>query len=686
MKNKRIFKWLPAVLFSLLTFVTIVLCTASDERINVTIKSLSDDNYLNFLKVGETRYRVIELAKHYDLESFDNDTEEFDDDIVLLKKGEEINFSVSKFHNLGIYFDDDKSKGTILIKYGNKQHKINFKNKNVNSKYILNTSLYDIFKKEISNYNLFVIGLIIISFSCLYYFLISKIVNIFIFLKTKKDFKIRNIVLLFIIYFLISILCMLPLVEVLHSFYSFVVVIQLAFIIYYFRDELKKTLHNIFPLFAIIVSVNMAILIPPFHVPDEFSHFCKAYSLFHKEDIIYDDGYILKFNDNIYETINKYNFDTHNPNYRITIKEYFVDSTIFAKGKKEHTAYGFNNTATLNSFAYIASSLIIEVALLLKLPFMFAVLLGRIINSLIFIICGYLALKIIPHFKRAMFLMLLFPITIQQTAAINQDSITLSIVFLLVSIILKEIYDKDKKIKNSSIIIIFVLSLFLGMCKPGYFLISAMTMLIPKERFKSKKQCLLVKYLPVLLCFLMSLDKFLGVGVIESKKPIKELVSIKYAITHPIYVIRICINTFIFRCSLDLMTGHLNLFGWSTVFYDGIYAFVIYYLYLIMLGFNNQEDTKISVKFRIVTVIIAILTMGIIYASAMIGFRMTFITSDMISGLQSRYFIPVTILLVISLSNNFLEIKFKNKNLLAVLLVTLTFFVSFYVIINQFTI
>jgi len=68
----------------------------------------------------------------------------------------------------------------------------------------------------------------------------------------------------------------------------------------------------------------------------------------------------------------------------------------------------------------------------------------------------------------------------------------------------------------------------------------------------------------------------------------------------------------------------------------------------------------------------------------MFSFNMTTIHSTIVAGLQSRYFIPMTILFAFALSNNLVKINIKRKEMLYAIVVIVTFGVSFFTIINGF--
>ncbi|MGN1268880.1 MAG: DUF2142 domain-containing protein [Candidatus Aphodocola sp.] len=691
--NKKVCKILLILIsfgLACLTILSGILYDISRKKVEINIKSLTGKNYISEIKIGETNYYISDFSEKYNLKLIDKEKNKNsnEDDRLLLDEGEELNFEINFLHDISIYFDKKMSNGKVEIKYGKTTEYINTNSAKSKDYFVVFNTLSTLIKDYVNNFNIanyIIISLLILLFCFIYKMLINKILNIINSVKKNDKINIWQIIFCFIIYFLINILCMLPVIEVLNKWYFIIIILQVVAIVYYLKDLIKNKLHYIFLFLAIILCVNISILIPPFHVPDEFSHYLKAYSIFNKDDVKIEDGkHYIKIYDDTYNTIQKYTYDLHSSEYRMTIKEYFTDLSIYAKGSKE-TKVNFENTATLNSFAYIPSAIVIKISLICGFPFILSTLFGRIINALIFIVLGFLAIKIIPFFKKIFFLVMLFPITIQQVTAVNQDSITLSIIFFLLAIILKEILDKEKYISKKNITLIIILSVFLGMCKPVYFLIVLLILLIPNKKFETRNEAILFKVLPIALCFVFSLYKFFQAGSNAIETTQGNFVTVAYAIKHPFEIIKIFLITFNSRGSLDLLTGQLNGFGWHTIYYDYLTSFfIIANLYVILLISDNDSIKQLTLCKRIFIFLIGFIILMFIYASTLVGFSLTKIGSEVIDGLQPRYFIPITLLFLVSISSNFIRTNFKNKNIPAIILIILNYSLSFYMIIKGF--
>ncbi len=671
MKNKFII-CIVSVILAVLTIITSTLFYISKDRINFSITADNGDVYITCITIGGSEYNLSDFASNYELKLNKENN-------LVLKEGKIIDFSITKLHDVRIIFNKNKSNGIAKISYNKNIKEIDLEKNNVNY-YFQGVSLIKLLKNKLDNLN----SLIILLFSlCILTFIYSNIIafgsRFLRKVQQNYELKISNIILCFIIYSVINYICMLPIMYKLEVWYFLIIMIQLIFVAWYFRSHIKDHLQNIFVFFAIILCSNMAILIMPFHVPDEFSHYFKAYSIFNKQDLI--GKYSIKIYDSTYNSIYKYNNDLANSEHKISMREYFADFSVRGVGLKR-ISQKFPATINLNSFAYIPSAIAIKVVLILKLPFIWTMLLARLVNALIFVLLGYLALKIIPYFKKILFLVMLFPITIQQVTGVNQDSLTLSIIFIYIAYILNQIYGSNKKISKKSIILILVLSVCLGMCKPAYFSLALLTILIPKEKFNSVKEKYLVRSVPFILCFGVSATKFFGVN--GGSPILKDAVTFNYALHNPMFIIELVFNTIYNRISIDFIEGQLNTFGWLNVSYKYLLSFIFPYLYLSVLLFDSSETKKIKVKERLILGVISIIICGVVYASGLFSFGSTTINSDIIGGLQPRYFIPAVLLSCFAISNDFIVFKIKNKNTLAVGLVIVMFAVVFSTIIYGF--
>ncbi len=682
-KKRKIICIVASLMLSFIALITFISCYQAKKRINFKITASDGIVAVNYIRIGETQYKIKAFAERYNLNYSNNNTKENDwDDILYIDKDKSVEFSLTRFHNINIGIEKNKTKGDLLVSYNNKIKKYDFSSKNKTdgvfitnhfSKIILDYFTNITINKAVLTFFVYVVSCIILYYILRYALLVVDKV------KEKKELKITDIILLFLSVLILCLLLLYPCMELIGRYIIIPIFVILCIFIYYLKDSLKNNIHSIFALLAIISTILFSLIIPPFHVPDEPAHYFKAYSILNP-DKVDNKNKTLSLKSNIDNTIQKYTFDLLNGNYRTSAKEYFANFWVKQEGNK-YISYNFYNTYDLKPIAYIPSAIVIKISTMLNFPFIFTLILGRLINALIFVILGFLALKKIPYFKKILFVVMLFPITIQQVSAVNQDSLTLSISFLIISQILYLIKGKFKKISLKDMVLTIILCCILGLCKPVYFPITFLLLMIPKNKFNSKKDKAIFVSIAILIPIILCSTNY-GQYVTGSVNSEKKLYKMSMIITQPFTIINVVFQTILERLDLDIIRGQINGFGWSTVWYKNIGAFILPILYLLILFFDNPEESKLTKLEKIIFASVFVIIFGIVYASML--FSWTEYGSVTIDGLQSRYFIPAVLLLAIALTNNKIKTSFKNKELYTIIIVLITISYSLFTIIKGF--
>lgn len=145
---------------------------------------------------------------------------------------------------------------------------------------------------------------------------------------------------------------------------------------------------------------------------------------------------------------------------------------------------------------------------------------------------------------------------------------------------------------------------------------------------------------------------------------------------------KIFIKTFIYRFDLDIFRGHVDGFGWSTKHHISAILWSISCIYFIMIFVNDNENDKISRDSKLVMLSVSFVLYCLIYLICFAGW--TRLGSDMINGIQSRYFIPCLPLIYIGISNECIKLNVKNKYRLYTVLLTLVQILVVFTLIKSF--
>lgn len=295
------------------------------------------------------------------------------------------------------------------------------------------------------------------------------------------------------------------------------------------------------------------------------------------------------------------------------------------------------------SFTYCLSALGISIGRLLVLNGILCILLGRILNFILFVLCIAYCLGNTPIFKSIFIFIGLLPITLQQAFSLSYDSIVLSLSLLIVSLTIQLFH--DKKLNAKKWVLLIGSCTLLIPCKSFAYAplvlapISFVLTKIDFSKFKNKKGRL---FLGILVLAIL-LIYFLGVAFVGARI---QSGTILYLIFNPDVLYRVLRNTLYNRGTFILISalgGSLELCTIS-IFNPITIAYIVVMRFLIV-KMNPKKigmDKKVQLLFML---IIFISFLGSMLAMYGWSYSMGFFDGKTIEGFQGRYLLPVLPLL-----------------------------------------
>ncbi len=473
----------------------------------------------------------------------------------------------------------------------------------------------------------------------------------------------------------------------------------------------------IFILLSLIFGPFYIFISPPFQPPDESLHFLKSYQL----ASFYNEFEITKSE---IEEINSYLEMRWNTKHKINLNTvgFFkipktkdsvliniqdIDFTVHRLELTNQISEVGINKIKLDSglipyIAYLPSALGIVIGKLFNLPFIVMLYLGRFTGFMVWLIVSFFALKIMPFMKNSMLLLLLMPMTIYIACSISYDPLTYSISFLWIATILNIYSDTDKKVAFKDILYLFALSFILSGCKRIYIILVLIFFIIPISRFFSRKMYFLAiglifiplfatLFFPMILQtvnqdFVITPEYIIGNSFAE--KSIQQLDYIRHS---PIQFLKTAFSTvFVYKLP-SILNSFIGKFGWYELSLPWI--FPIYYLFLILTTGIAESETIPKFNLKNIVLFISIIFIEIImilFVSFVLftSWNSPRIGGGIIEGIQGRYFIPFSplIILVISFSlSKILKIK-MGKTLIKAIYYSIIFIsiVSVIIIFNRY--
>ncbi|MBQ9318556.1 MAG: DUF2142 domain-containing protein [Bacilli bacterium] len=678
--NKKKILFFLSIIISFFCIISIMLGLYAQNKSKYTFYTddINDGVYIKDLYIGDS------IVK---LEDYDTDVNTFDQikQKILLSRNENYILNISKIDNLKLSFENT-SNDIILMKVKKSNKIINTIKIYPNSTYIFmdNTGTLAIIYSIISSFSLFEYILYIslfLLFSLIVYLSLIYINNFVNDLITDK-FKIKKFIISVFLLFAINLMYIFPLMQI----YKFLALIPMfvfltIFIFIFYKKKVDK-LHNYYILLTMFIGILFVLVLPPLHIPDEFSHFMKAYQtsfVFQEKNEVVKDATYVYLPEDFRNFIIKYDSQTLNYHFKMHPRTYFDDlfkATNYAKLSKNLTWYSLKYNT---SFPYWLGTIMSFVARLTRMPVIILYYLSKLLCFIISTLMCYLAIKIVPKFKKIFFLVPLLPIFIQQAFGINVDWLTNCTFILLLAYIIKEIYNQDE-MNNHNLKIIIILSIILGFCKFGYFPIALSILLISNKKKNKKRNYL--KYFIMAIIVLMPILIMLNYKLMMSRAVTpapRNLIPMTTLIMHPKMLLGMLIRTFAIRLDLDLFRGQITGFGWSTIWLNDFFLFIGMTILMALILCEDKDNIQLTKKQKIIFSIIFVLICGNIYAAMLLDWTEQGATS--IDGLQPRYFIPPIMLLYILLQNKFVKINFKDRYLFYSLSVIILAFLALSTII-----
>ncbi|EDS10977.1 DUF2142 domain-containing protein [Anaerotruncus colihominis] len=435
-------------------------------------------------------------------------------------------------------------------------------------------------------------------------------------------------------------------------------------IILYVLTVVRPKIEKAFLLIMLPLGLFYLVTITPLSVPDEPHHYQSAYQL--SNFLLFRGSYNAYGNAADFDYTNFVGHGNVGSGYLRVLEDITqpaVDGELIEIPLPRKLAYFIE---------YIPQALGISIARVFHQNFIILFLLGRFFNLLFYISCVYLAIKRIPRFKLLLGLISITPMALQQAASYSYDSFINGVAFILIASLLKAIYEKGP-LTTKDFNYILIAGLLLAPTKIVYYPILFLFLLIPRERFKGKKDKWIKFGIVLASAFLIicifQMPSLLSRSIQKLNWEGQQNYSLMYVFENPIETARIFWRTFWTDKKIWLYQGFgISLSGLSLHIPSWIIFSFIFIVCLSALSFEMSSyrlRTEIRASFLFVSFIIMLLIMLSMFT------QHTSDTRTIIMGVQGRYFIPIFPLLFISLNNQVLVYRKHIENVLLLIAVFL---------------
>lgn len=304
---------------------------------------------------------------------------------------------------------------------------------------------------------------------------------------------------------------------------------------------------------------------------------------------------------------------------------------------------GFSTSALYSFVSYIPQSIGILLARIFTNRLAVVYYAGRLFNFLSAFALSVLALKKIPFGKKILFVIMVFPMTLQEMISLSPDALVNSLSFAFIAFILDCAYVKSRVTKKDILIIGAMLSM-ISLCKVVYLVALFLVYIIPNYKLDKRDRYWLKVFVP-LLAITLSLLSLAGSAYTlanshasydSDKNAIEQ---VKFILTHPFSYMMIFAKTLLAKTPFWIGTGIGSALGWLNI----KTSFIVCISFVVMLFFLSLWHNDIPVQIQKKDMLLFALTFfsGLVLILTSLYVQWTPLRAKMIDGVQGRYFIPL---------------------------------------------
>lgn len=321
---------------------------------------------------------------------------------------------------------------------------------------------------------------------------------------------------------------------------------------------------------------------------------------------------------------------------------------------------------------YVGSALVLKVGEMLHIPFGILYKLGRLGNFFTYAIVLYFAIRKMPVCKAIFAFIALLPEPILLAGAYSYDPTVTAFLWLSFAYIFEAVLG-EKKIDWKTYAIIVIAFIWGCRIKAVYAPLILLGLMIPKDKFRSKREMYLMKGGFILICTWMMLSFILPVLIAPREigdvrgDSTSEKGQMAYILGHPLAYAWVLLCN-LYRTFPSYVFGENSL---GLVFVTGTVMTCSWAIYagsatVILTAGQSYSGKRLSKKQKLWIFILCAGTAVLVWTSMYIAFTRP--GKTYIDGVQGRYYIPFLPLLWMVFNPEKIIVRMENKNYHALVL------------------
>lgn len=416
----------------------------------------------------------------------------------------------------------------------------------------------------------------------------------------------------------------------------FIAVVSGTVIFWFVLQKMTGNDEKIFLAVWCSLSLLYSCSITLFNIPDEYSHFYRAFEISCGDFIadVYEEqnsgGAMLPLDADL--TLLNQNWVSFEDNKNMELTPESLSLKLFP------------NTAIYAPISYLPQAAGIYLARHVTDRIAVIAYAGRFFNWLCTTFILMLAIKIIPYGKRILMLTAFIPMNIHEAISLSPDGMIVALSALMIAVTLHFIYIQKAPLKRYQIFALYLMALMISLYKITYFPFCLIYLLIPKERFRQglKGKAMHMAGLWVCAC-VVSFAWLQVANQYPSLYPVTtgddRTLQLSYILHHPVKYYCVFCRTYLQQAwaLLSMMFG--NSLGWLNI--SGIEILIIAYCFAYMISIHAGMEGMTKEVFwqKALFGIITILVTGLITTSLYV--QVTRPYHPVVTALQGRYYLPL---------------------------------------------
>lgn len=389
--------------------------------------------------------------------------------------------------------------------------------------------------------------------------------------------------------------------------------------------------HQLYLIVFLLIGMLYFFVYPVGTVPDEFAHFYRAYEI-SEGHLVSDirngmggrelpDGLALSSN-------------------TVMLSLQKMWGMLGNEISEERSWYTFWTMSLYAPVSYIPQSLGIFVARLFTDSVLVMFMAGRLLNFIAVAIVSYFAVKYIPIGKKAVILIMLLPVNMQEAISLAPDAMVTALTLAFIAFILHLRYKQESAVSVKQLVVLYVMAVFISLYKIVYLPFCMLPFLIQPDKLGGRKKftihaiCMGALVIVASLGWLMFAGRYL-MDIEGGRNSDDQVAYILSDLPNYFKIMLSTIKTDGLRYIYTMLGQEL---GWLNIYVPKGYMI----LYGIVLLTGIFSEGAVPGKFGFVRGIFAVIIVAVfLLIMTSLYVQWNDYAAESITGVQGRYFIPL---------------------------------------------